>query len=58
VHELSGCGDFLSALELAQCAEDSSLVATLHTAYGDDMLRKVEAFDSLLTVLLKYITLF
>ena len=42
VHELSGCGDFLSALELAHCVEDGSgLVAGLHVAYGDDMLRKV-----------------
>ena len=42
VHELSGCGDFLSALELAQCVEDGSgLVAGLHVAYADDMFRKV-----------------
>ena len=42
VHELSGCGDFLSALELARCVDDgSALVAGLHVAYGDDMFRKV-----------------
>jgi hypothetical protein len=42
VHELSGCGDFLSALELAQCVDSGSgLVAGLHVSYGDDMLRKV-----------------
>jgi hypothetical protein len=46
VHELSGCGDFLSALELAQSVEDSSgLLAGLHVAYGDDMFRKVGSFD-------------
>jgi hypothetical protein len=45
VHELSGCGDFLSALELAQSVEDSSgLLAGLHVAYGDDMFRKVATF--------------
>jgi hypothetical protein len=44
VHELSGCGDFLSALELARCVEDSSaLLHGLHAAYGDDMFRKVAA---------------
>jgi hypothetical protein len=42
VHELSGCGDFLSALELAQCVEHGAgLVAGLHVSYGDDMFRKV-----------------
>jgi hypothetical protein len=42
VHELSGCGDFLSALELAQCVDSgSALVAGLHVSYGDDMFRKV-----------------
>ena len=45
VHELSGCGDFLSALELARCVEDSSaLLHGLHAAYGDDMFRKVATF--------------
>lgn len=45
VHELSGCGDFFSALELAQCVDDSAaLLAGLHVAYGDDMFRKVGTF--------------
>jgi len=49
VHELSGCGDFLSALELAQCVDDgAALVAGLHVAYGDDMFRKVTVHKTIL----------
>ena len=48
VHELSGCGDFLSALELAQCVDDgAALVAGLHVAYGDDMFRKVTVHNTI-----------